>query len=622
MEPLADLDDVRMLLGALEASTGGGAFLWDTPDRFVPSPGFARLFGMPMDRVWTEQEVFAQIHGDDLPQLAEVVRLAPVQGAALVVRFRVRNADGWRWVEARLQSSPSTRGTHRIVGTTFDVTEAHEANLNLRRASELLEATQRAARVGSFSVDLETGEMNWSAELYRVMDVPLGVPITAPLALADCTADDEARARAWFDQLRAGQDPPPVVLHARRADGSPRVLEVRGRIDTNQRGHATLYGLAIDMSRTHALEEELRRAAKLEAVGTLAAGVAHDFNNYLTVLSIHLDLLDAQVSPSLASAIARMRRAVDQSASLTAQLLTFARRAPSEAERLELTEQVTAFVELFRHVVGPEVQFTHRIPAGPMAVRLDPGQLESALANLVTNARDATPAGGWIGVLLDEATLAPGDPRLDGLAPGRFARISVSDSGHGIPAADLGRIFEPYFTTKEQRGGTGLGLASVYGFVRQAGGRIEVQSTVGEGTTFHLYFRLVQAPDSRPPAPAEALPVARRSRVLVVEDVDDVREVARDLLLAERCEVFLARDGVEALALVARERPSVVLTDLRMPRMDGHALIARLQAEFPDIRLVAMTGYAEAGPVPGVPVLYKPFDRRALRLALALGEGP
>jgi signal transduction histidine kinase/CheY-like chemotaxis protein len=462
--------------------------------------------------------------------------------------------------------------------------------------------------------------MHWSAELYRVMEVPLGTTITEPLALAGASFEEQARARAWFDQLREGLEPAPVVLSSRRANGSLRVLEVRGRIDTNPHGHATLYGLAIDVSRTAALEDELRRAAKLEAVGTLAAGVAHDFNNYLTVLSIHLDLLDAQVEPSLGAPIARMRRAVDQSASLTAQLLTFARRAPSEAERLELSDQIKAFVELFGHIVGPEIAFHCEVADAPMTVRLDPGQLESALANLVTNARDATSAGGWIRVSLGEVTLAAGDPRLDGLAPGRFARISVADSGHGIPAADLSRIFEPYFTTKDQRGGTGLGLASVYGFVRQAGGRIDVVSTVGVGTTFHLYFRLVQAPDSRPPRPVEELRVARRARVLVVEDVDDVREVTRDLLLAERCEVFVARDGWEALAVVARERPAVVLTDLRMPRMDGHTLIDRLRREFPEIRLVAMTGYAEAAPVPGVPVLHKPFDRRSLRLALALEE--
>jgi PAS domain S-box-containing protein len=355
-------------------------------------------------------------------------------------------------------------------------------------------------------------------------------------------------------------------------------------------------GSVIDVRDKQGLEAQLRHSQKLEAVGRLAGGVAHDFNNLLGVITGYADLAVRQLEPAhpAYSRIEQVRKAADRAAELTRRLLAFSRRQVLQPKVVDLGLLVADLQSMLERVLGEDVVLTARRHAGQSAARVDPGQIEQAIMNLAINARDAMPAGGTLtleveNVDLDEKAAAV----LGAVAPGPYVALSVSDTGLGMDAATQARIFEPFFTTKPTGEGTGLGLAMVYGIVKQSGGTIEVKSDVGQGTSFWIYLPRIQEAATQPMEAKVGGATKGKETLLVVEDQDALREV-----LVESLESFgytvLSADGADAAMAVAAAHPGTIdllLTDVVMPGTGGRALAAHLLAERPGIKVLYMSGY-------------------------------
>jgi signal transduction histidine kinase len=371
------------------------------------------------------------------------------------------------------------------------------------------------------------------------------------------------------------------------------------------------------------LESEMRQAQKMEAVGQLAGGVAHDFNNLLTAIIGYTDVIlyELHDEEPLREEVHEIRRAADRAATLTKQLLAFSRRQVLQPKVLDLNVVLRGTEKLLRRLIGANVDVHTELSPSLPSVKADPGQIEQVIVNLAVNARDAMPGGGVL-------TLATADVELGGaaahghaaLAAGRYAQLSITDTGSGIDEATLLRIFEPFFTTKEHGKGTGLGLSTAYGIVRQSGGAITAESRLGVGTTFRILFpETTEGAPSTAPPPSRAAVTRARGTVLLAEDESAVRRVLVRTLRDRGFTVLEAEDGEVALAIAAAYEGEidVVVTDVVMPRVGGRELASRLAVLRPTTRLIFMSGYA-GGPQPsdalpeGAIYLQKPFPADAL----------
>ncbi len=372
------------------------------------------------------------------------------------------------------------------------------------------------------------------------------------------------------------------------------------------------------------LEERLRQAHKMEAVGRLAGGVAHDFNNLLTIIRGNSDLLkDREGADAFhKKCVEQIQKASGRAVSMTRQLLAFSRMQVLQPRVMDMNGVVAELGKMLPRLIGEHIEYSFSPDPKLASVKADPGQIEQVILNLAVNARDAMPRGGKLSVRtsnisIDEAEAAKRPP----MTPGRYILLSVADTGHGMDDATKAHIFEPFFTTKEIGKGTGLGLATVYGVVKQSGGFIWVDTTPGAGTTFEIY--LPQAAGKAANAETEQKPSAipgGTETVLVVEDEAGVRELACQFLRDKGYTVLEAEGGLEALA-VSRSHPGVIhllLSDMVMPKMSGGELAAELKAIRPEIRVAFMSGYAEFSRgdlgtgFPEAPVLQKPFSPASL----------
>ena len=347
------------------------------------------------------------------------------------------------------------------------------------------------------------------------------------------------------------------------------------------------------------LEARLRQAQKMEAVGRLAGGVAHDFNNLLTIIRGHTDLLAERpgLDESQRRSLEQVQKASNRAVAMTRQLLAFSRMQVLQPSILDLNSIISEMGKMLPRLIGEHIEFTFVPDPKLAAVKADPSQMEQVLMNLAVNARDAMPDGGKLRVRTSSVSLNAAEAaKRPAMAAGEYVLISVSDTGQGMSEETKARIFEPFFTTKEVGKGTGLGLATVYGIVKQSGGFIWVESAVGKGTIFEIYLpRASGKATEAEVAPAPQVESRGTETVLLVEDEEGVRDLACESLRASGYSVLEARDGVQALEVAERHAGPIhlLLSDMVMPRMGGQELVERLRAVRPDVKTILMSGYSE-----------------------------
>jgi len=367
------------------------------------------------------------------------------------------------------------------------------------------------------------------------------------------------------------------------------------------------------------LQQDLARAQKLEAIGRLAGGVAHDFNNVLTAIlgSAELLMMDTPPGEHAREEVEIIRDAAVRAQDLIRQLLAFSARQVLQPVVLDLNDLIRDLGRMLRRLIGEDLTLDTDLAGDLGAVRADPGQVEQVLVNLAVNARDAMPDGGRLAIRTENVDVTDGGD----LPAGPYALIEVTDTGTGMDAPTLARVFEPFFTTKERGKGTGLGLASVYGIVRQSGGHIAVTSTQGVGTSFRIHLPRVDAPvDTSRAARVVSVPAAGTETLLVAEDEQMVRVLIRKVLEQAGYTVLLASGGTEALQLAARHAGPIqmLVTDVVMPGMNGRELARRLLELRPDTKVLYLSGYADDAVErhgvldPGTAFMQKPFSPGAL----------
>jgi signal transduction histidine kinase/CheY-like chemotaxis protein len=378
-----------------------------------------------------------------------------------------------------------------------------------------------------------------------------------------------------------------------------------------------------DQELPRSTDERTLQSQKLEALGRLAGGVAHDFNNLLTVILGYADLLSRHATDQQAREVGgEIQKAGERAAALTRQLLAFSGKQVLQPAVLDLNGLVQNLDAMLRRLIGEDVVLKHNLHADAVWVKADPGQLEQALTNLVINARDAMPKGGQI--LVSVGVLPASRPNTVAPDSQGYATLTVKDDGQGMDERVLKLLFEPFFTTKEVGKGTGLGLATVHGIVYQSGGRIEVESAPGRGSSFRVYLPLTEAPlDSPSPAakPEAEAPADAKETILLVEDEDALRHLACRTLQSQGYNILEACDGVAALVLCKRHLPSIdiVVTDVVMPILSGVDLVQRLKLVRPHLKVLYMSGYTDSTVVrhgveeTEINYLQKPFAPDLLR---------
>ena len=411
----------------------------------------------------------------------------------------------------------------------------------------------------------------------------------------------------------------------RRKDAKTVTVRQTGRVVRDAAGRLEYFNVLVeDITERKLLEAQFRQAQKMEAVGRLAGGIAHDFNNLLTAILGSAELLLDTLAPEAPERedLEEIRKAAKRAGELTRQLLAFSRQQVLAPQVLDLNVLVANMEKLLRRLIGEDIELRTALARDLEAVKADSSQLEQVIVNLAVNSRDAMPQGGRLtietaNVELDQAYAEQHFPAQ----PGSYVLLAVSDTGTGMDAATMSRIFEPFFTTKETGKGTGLGLATVYGVVKQSGGYIWVYSEPGQGTSFKVYLpRVTEAPQPAPAAPTRAAALMGSETVLLVEDDEMVRNLARRMLEARGYTVLSASRGEDALGVVERHDGPIdlLVTDVVMPGMSGRSVAQRLLGLRPGLKVLYLSGYTDDAIVrhgmlePGIAFLQKPFSADAL----------
>ena len=558
------------------------------------------------------ERVGAWMHPDDAPGVVEKFRDVAANGGSARAAFRALAANGRvAWLEATGARYVDAEGRTRVVSVTRDMTHQREIETALRASEE------RYRVLAEYAPDMVVELAADGSLLYanaRVVEAigftPAELAAMAPMSWLH-PDDRDAGIRAMSEVFAHG-GPTRLVHRLQRKDGTYLWVASSGARYIGGAGEARVVAHSRDLSEELSLQEQLRESQKMDAIGRLAGGVAHDFNNLLTVIGGYAGVLEQSLpSGSAASAAREIADATERAAALTRQLLLLTSRQLAQPGVVDLNAGVRGLEPILRSILPERIRLELDLEPDGLFVALDPSQLDQVLLNLALNARDAISGSGSLRI----------ETRRQ--RPGRHVQLAVSDTGQGMDEATRARAFEPFFTTKPAGAGTGLGLSTTYGIVRQAGGSIVLESAPGSGTRVEISLPVAAG---RPAAAARpdrraAAPGTRDASILLVEDDASVRRLLSILLESAGYRVTAAADGAEALAITeaSPRRFDLLLSDYVMPGVSGLELATALRARWPDLHVVLMTGHAE---IPGAAVaelprgaelLAKPFTREQLQ---------
>lgn len=557
------------------------------------SPSYCRLFGK------TEEELLGRsfvplIHEDDRERTAKAMEALYSPPYTAYVEQRAMTKDGWRWLGWQDTAIlDETGNVTAIIGVGRDITVRKQAEQKIRFQATLLEVVGQAV-IATDQNGVIT-YLNRAAEelCHWTVDEAVGHYIHNVIAL-DISPDKDQeiisrlnRGKVWGGEVSAMRRD--KVVFSAQISVSPIWDDTGGLIG--------LIGVLSDITRRKQLEEETVRQERLAAVGHLAAGIAHDFNNILTGIIGFADLLahHPDMPPSVRPDLARIVKQGQRAAQLTRQILDFSRQSVIEPHPLDLKIYLNETIHFIERTIPETIKIEFSFAPTDYTINADPASLQQIITNLAVNARDAMPQGGTLLFTLSKITVPPTGPfPSDDVTTGEWVKLAASDTGSGIAPEVLPYIFEPFFTTKTIGQGTGLGLAQVYGIIKQHQGGITVESRPGEGATFTLYFPAVAAQVAATGETAGAIALGHGETILLVEDDPNVLRVAVSMLETLNYRVLTASNGRNALTAYRAgvDQIALVLTDVMMPEMDGFELARALQAEAPALRVVVMSGYA------------------------------
>jgi PAS domain S-box-containing protein len=533
---------------------------------------------------------------DDVRAVEKAIEDAARGRGTVEAEYRLRRRDGaWRWVLDSI--APRTDIEGKIIGlisSMVDVDDRRQAEVADSRLAAIVQSSDDAI----VSKSLEGTVTSWNQAAERIFGYSAADMVGGPIfRLIPPDLHDEERE--IISRVAQGQPVERIETERIRKDGTRIVIELSVSPVRDRSGRIVgAASIKRDVTERRRSEQRLRQVAKMEAIGRVAGGLAHDFNNQLHALRGFTDFVarDPNLGATAQADLQQVRRAADRMASLTRQLLAFSRRQVLAPETVDLDASIAEMQPMLQRLIGSSAEMRVEKSSGIKWVRVDPAQLLQVVMNLAINARDAMPGGGVIEIRTSTRMLSLAEAqalREFEVSPGEFAVLTIADSGSGIDEADLPQIFEPFFTTKGIGEGTGLGLATVQGIVVQSQGAIEVHSRLGEGTTFTIYL-----PSAPPPAPPESArprsdgESAVEGRILVVDDEDLVREVAARSLEQAGFLVQRARHGREALHLIESALGfDLVVSDVVMPVMGGRELGQRLAADYPHLPILWMSGH-------------------------------
>lgn len=500
-----------------------------------------------------------------------------------------------------------------FVAIAVESDSARKAQRSLDKQGQMLRLALAAANMGTWQWELSTGELTWSDQVGPLLGRPFGYqPVSMDDFIQSVHPEDREMVRNLVSsRLESGDTEYQVVHRTLLPDGQVRWIEGKGEIQRSLDGQPErMAGVVADITERRHLEERFVQAEKMESIGRLAGGVAHDFNNLLQVMLGNLSLIElhATENPKVMPLVEHMRGVSHRAAGLTRQLLTFARKQVVHTRDLNLGHQLNEVGEMIRRIIGEDIHFELQLPSRPLVVRMDDGQLSQILINLAVNARDAMPHGGLLIISARMERHAPGGMR---------AVLTVTDNGEGIPESVLPKVFEPFFTTKPVGQGTGLGLATCYGIVQQAGGEINVWSTHGNGTEVEIRLPCVEGEsENKMDSPDILSARATGQTLLLVEDKEPVRRLIANALRGWGFTVVEADNGLEG-ARLARERGdslAAIVSDVVMPVLGGPAMVKSLRASGSCPPVIFMSGFSWDGASDhGTdPFLLKPFRNEEL----------